>query len=222
MHDMEDTWMWKHTQSGMFSVKSACYIEWFDEHKKKSSSSTHGSELVWEWLWKAIIQPKVKLFGWKVLHNGIPVLENLDHIRPRCGEKTESLEHMLLFCVNSKNVWYLSPLRIDVSRAGGGTFREWVETLEGNKKDDEWWALFWMICWNIWLGKNAWVFEGKKRDFKEIVDRTVRGARELVAFTEVSERMKPRNTHGKGWVAPPEGCTKSILTLQCLKENRSD
>lgn len=27
IHDMDDTWMWKHTQSGVFSVKSVYFIE---------------------------------------------------------------------------------------------------------------------------------------------------------------------------------------------------
>lgn len=173
-----------HTKWGLFGEERVLYREVMDERKNHPTSSSHDGRQVWKWLWVAKIQPKAKMFGWRVLHNGVPVRVNLaqrgmhiDQVCPRCGEEDETLEHLLLHCEVSKRVWYQSPLRLDVTRARGGKFREWVG---GNKKEDEWWSLFWMLFWQIWLSRNMWVFEGQKRDEKEMVERAVKGAMELV------------------------------------------
>lgn len=113
LHDIEGTWMWKHTQSGGFLVQSAYYVELLEERKQKpsTSSSTHEKARVWKWLWSSKIQPKVKLFGWKSMHNGVPVRVNLarrgmqvDQVCPRCGEAAETLEHMLIQCEVSQRM----------------------------------------------------------------------------------------------------------------------
>ena len=215
LHDMEDTWMWKHTLTGMFSVRSAYFIEMTEARKQHPSSSSHDSTPVWKWLWSGISPPKVKMFGWKAAHNGLPVRTNLarrgmqvDQICPRCGEDAETIEHMLLFCEVSQKVWYLSPLRLEVSKEYRGKFREWVETVGENKKEKEWWSLFWMLCWQIWLGRNAWVFEGVKRDAQEMVDKAVRGSAEYRISNEGETKAGNMHSDKQVWRAPREGVYK--------------
>ena len=144
IHEMEDSWMWKHTMNGNFTVRSAYYIELLEERKSRPSPSVQADKHIWKWLWSSNIQPKVKLFGWKIVHNGVPTRVNLarrgmqvDKVCPRCGEEDETLEHMLLYCGDSQRAWYISPLRLDVRKAQGGKFRDWVDLVGGNRKEDE-------------------------------------------------------------------------------------
>ena len=132
----------------------------------------------------------------------------LDPIYPRCEEEDESLEHMLMFCEGSRRVWYLSPLRLDVSTVRGGTVRDWVAFLENNKKEDEWWALFWMLCWHIWVGRNAWVFEGVLRDPRVTMEKAVQGVLEVAKINdETAQRTRIENSVVR-WSAPTAGVYK--------------
>ena len=64
--------------------------------------------------WKLNLPPKLKMFWWKVLHNGLPVADNL---RKRginiysycqvCGEEIETVQHMLMRCRVAKEIWSL-------------------------------------------------------------------------------------------------------------------
>lgn len=207
--------MWKHTQHGSFSVRSAYYIELIEDRKSLPSPSRHDDKKVWKWLWSSKIQPKAKLFGWKSLHNGVPVRANLarrgmmiDRVCPRCGEEDETLEHMLLQCEVSQRVWYLSPLRLNGRIGRGGKFRDWVELNGGNKKEEEWWNLFWMLCWQIWLGRNLWVFEGKRREAHEMVDRVVQGALDYENSAGSEIRKLKVSEGNRGWSAPMQGTYK--------------
>ena len=225
IHDLEDYWMWKHTKHGEFSVRSAYYMELFEERKSLPSSSVPDTNKVWRWLWSSKTQPKAKLFGWKSLHNGVPVRVNLaqrgmmiDKVCPRCGEEDETIEHLLLHCETSRQIWYLSPLRLDVRLGRGGKFRDWVEVHGGNKKEDAWWSLFWMICWQIWLGRNRWVFEGKRKEVHEIVASAVQGALDYENSNESGAKKMPVSEGSKGWSAPVEG-TYKLNTDAAMFEN---
>ncbi|XP_021742729.1 uncharacterized protein LOC110708810 [Chenopodium quinoa] len=88
----------------------------------------------------------------------------LDTICPLCGNSVESIFHMLISCEDAKRIWYLSPLRLLVDYYEGNSFREWCCSVRKSHKDPSWWNLFWSILWGVWLRRNAWVFEGRKRD----------------------------------------------------------
>ena len=227
LHDMRDSWTWKHTQHGGFSVRSAYYVELMAARKHKPSASTVMKEPEWKWICDANIQPKVKMFGWKSMHNGIPLRQNLarrgmevDKVCPRCGEEEESIEHLLIQCAVSQRVWYSSPLRIHVARTGGIRFRDWVISVGGNKKEEEWWMMFWMICWNIWLGRNAWVFEGKWRDEREMLERVRRGVMECVMQNDGKGKEMNQRASKCRWTAPPEGMYKLNSDAAMFEESQ--
>lgn len=72
-----DDWMWVYTKNGQYSVRSAYYNELHAVKAGNPSTSFGHTPQVSQQLWKAKVPPKVKLFGWKMLHNGIPVYQNL-------------------------------------------------------------------------------------------------------------------------------------------------
>ena len=122
----------------------------------QASSSTEDGCTVCKKVWHAGVPPKVRNFAWRALHNAVPVKENLkrkhvdvDPICPRCGEKEESVDHLLLTCSEAQVVWYASPLRLDTSQIRSGGFWSWVVDKMKLCREAEWWDVFWMLCWSL-------------------------------------------------------------------------
>uniref|UniRef100_A0A803N1Y0 Reverse transcriptase zinc-binding domain-containing protein n=1 Tax=Chenopodium quinoa TaxID=63459 RepID=A0A803N1Y0_CHEQI len=117
---VEDGWTWHFTKNGEFSVRSAsCLLE----ETTGPTTLTIPNKTTWSLLWYARVPPKIKHFGWRSLHNGLPVCYNLKRrgicssdVCPVRGEFSESSAHALIFCIHAKNVWYLSPLRLAAER----------------------------------------------------------------------------------------------------------
>nr|CCA66036.1 hypothetical protein [Beta vulgaris subsp. vulgaris] len=219
-----DQWMWMMSKNGQFTVRSAYYHELLEDRKTGPSTSRGPNLKLWQKIWKAKIPPKVKLFSWKAIHNGLAVYTNMrkrgmniDGACPRCGEKEETTEHLIWGCDESSRAWYISPLRIHTGNIEAGSFRIWVESLLDTHKDTEWWALFWMICWNIWLGRNKWVFEKKKLAFQEVVERAVRGVMEFEEECAHTSPVETLNTHENGWSVPPVGMVKLNVDAAVFK-----
>ncbi|KAL9674578.1 hypothetical protein QQ045_030850 [Rhodiola kirilowii] len=71
----------------------------------------------WKRIWRLKVQPKVKIFAWRVFHNFLPSAENL--VRRHCnvgmdcqicGWRRESTTHTLLQCWWAKAYWNLAEL----------------------------------------------------------------------------------------------------------------
>ena len=145
----EDRWAWHHTKNGEFTVRSAYYMAMKerDDMAASTSQSNHGG--VWSHLWKTQVPTKLKMFGWRALHNGIAAKENLfgrgvgnDRICPVCGEDVETIMHLLVSCAEVRCIWRFSPLRLEIDEVGKKSFREWCESLDQPKKEAQWWEIF--------------------------------------------------------------------------------
>ncbi|KAL2905787.1 hypothetical protein RDABS01_004497 [Bienertia sinuspersici] len=82
----------------MFEVQSVYFVE-----LQGYKSPEHSSPL--KDISKANVPPKIKSFGWRVVQNGLPVMENLKHRGievdfqcPLCGDHEQSILHMLIRC----------------------------------------------------------------------------------------------------------------------------
>lgn len=160
---------WHFTKNGVFSTRSAYFLELNATKQKNASSSDTSVRDVWTKLWRAKTPTKVKNFGWRALHSGIAVYANLkvrgykcDQMCPLRGEAAKNTIHRLVTCPEAKWVWKASPLRIEVKPDLKCSFKEWCDHFANLIDDDKWWALFWFIVWHIWLRRSKWVFEGKK------------------------------------------------------------
>lgn len=139
---------------------------------------------------------------------------------PKCGGGKETVEHMLLHCEDAKHVWYISSLRIDTRRIGEARFREWVDELARSRFDDEWWVLFWCLCWQIWLARNAWVFDHKRVCFREIVEKALRGGYEYVTANIPKGGSSNVCESSSSWCAPPNLVYKLNTDAAMFKNNR--
>lgn len=210
-----DKWAWHHSKNGELSVRSAYHITLKDRLDAAASSSSVTTGSIWSRLWQSKIPPKVKLFGWRALHNGLAVKKNMvmrglgdDKRCPLCGEAEESMIHMMVLCAEAKVIWRMSPLRMEVEELRGVPFREWCERKAWPPKEEAWWALFWNLLWGIWLRRNAWLFNQNRIAVQEVILRVVRGSLEYRDAQECSKEDGRTAKGSKVWQRPSGGSYK--------------
>jgi hypothetical protein len=77
--DFEDFPAWHFDSKGLFSVKSAyrVYVRRRDANIASSSLSTEGKSF-WTKIWEIPCIPKVKQFLWRLAHNSLPIMANIE------------------------------------------------------------------------------------------------------------------------------------------------
>lgn len=104
-----DVRRWFYTKSGHYSVKSAYYLMRSLKNQRKifalASTSSLSGRKDWSFIWKLEIPNKVRVFLWRILRNGLPVLQNLarrnicsDTVCPLCLSSCETILHVLQSC----------------------------------------------------------------------------------------------------------------------------
>lgn len=90
----EDIIAWHYHRKGIFTIRSAYFLE-IQEDMDVGSSSLANHEALWRKVWTQNIPPVTKMFAWRALHNGLHLGKNLirrkicsDTLCPRCGEET--------------------------------------------------------------------------------------------------------------------------------------
>uniref|UniRef100_A0A8R7PY34 Reverse transcriptase zinc-binding domain-containing protein n=1 Tax=Triticum urartu TaxID=4572 RepID=A0A8R7PY34_TRIUA len=108
-----DFWAWAWEQLGAFTVHSAYKMLLGQKAATQviPSSSSHGEDW-WRALWKLQVQPKIRIFWWRVLKKFVPVHGEMmrrhireDAICPMCGSDDESLFHVLVQCDHAILFW---------------------------------------------------------------------------------------------------------------------
>ncbi|KAL2935506.1 hypothetical protein RDABS01_018624, partial [Bienertia sinuspersici] len=211
---LEDVWTWHHIKNELFSVKSAYFIAQQEKGSAGPALSSDQRDEVWDKVWRAKVPPKIKIFAWKSIHNGLVVRCNLakkgmevDPICPRCGESLETELHMLFSCKEARYVWYYSPLHLECNIDGSASVYEWVRGLMRHFETDEWWSLFWSLAWGIWLQRNGWIFEQKCKPHILVIQRAV----SMVGDYEKANEKPTGGTPSEGqatWKPPEESCYK--------------
>ncbi|XP_013607275.1 PREDICTED: uncharacterized protein LOC106313893 [Brassica oleracea var. oleracea] len=115
---------WIHTKDGYYSVKS-CYNLLRNSFTQansnpQSNENCNQQKEILKNIWKLNSPPKIKHFWWRVIHNALPVAENLRRRKiqiedtcQRCGEESETVNHMLFHCRISKEIWNLAPTPVN-------------------------------------------------------------------------------------------------------------
>uniref|UniRef100_A0A803MSD0 Uncharacterized protein n=1 Tax=Chenopodium quinoa TaxID=63459 RepID=A0A803MSD0_CHEQI len=115
---------------------------------------------------------------------------------------------MLVSCNEAKLMWYLSPLRLEVENFEGNNFVEWCGKVRVTFKDHCWWNIFWSLVWGIWLRRNAWVYDGKKKDMADVIYKAI----STVGEFENAKEQECKNANAEvlecRWKAAPPGFVK--------------
>lgn len=212
MYDSEDKWMWKYSKDGEYSVRSAYYMLLNDAKTRQASSSATRANFEWKRIWGANLPPKIKHFAWRAIKGGLAV--NMELVKRGiereercevCGENEETVLHALVTCGGAKSIWYLSPLRLEFAGEETNSFSEWCNSLCAKVRDMDWWSIFWSLCWGIWLQRNAWIFNRRKKGMVEVIQKAVALVGEYELAAELGKVPSAKPHHTKKWKAPEEG-----------------
>lgn len=106
-----DKWAWHHPRNGEFTLRSAYYIAMKEKNDTTASSSSGMKGTIWGKLWHSQVPAKIKMFGWRAMHNGLAVKGNLvvrglgnDRRCPVCGEAEETIMHTLVLYDEVKDI----------------------------------------------------------------------------------------------------------------------
>ncbi|XP_027061009.2 uncharacterized protein [Coffea arabica] len=133
---------------------------------------------------KQKVNQKMKVFIWKCLHGGLPVRGEI-HKRTRqgnpmcagCGEKEESIEHLLIQCIKAKEIWKIAPVQWDGIQQLLDCFIKWwfaiIEAQESRGGEDQV-NLTINILWQIWKVRNDREFNHKDREPHKIIHKSMK------------------------------------------------
>ncbi|CAN7073858.1 unnamed protein product, partial [Brassica oleracea var. botrytis] len=98
----QDKIRWKFGSWGTYTVKTGYHIQRLidmdeQQYQVVNSPQSQLRNNMLTKLWKINLPPKIKIFWWKILHNGLPVAENLikrgckiNNLCQLCGEEIET------------------------------------------------------------------------------------------------------------------------------------
>jgi ribonuclease HI len=110
----DDQWAWAPQRNGVYTVKSAYNLLSREAQNKKdkteSSNAVQGDP--WKSIWKLHVPPKIQSFWWRVIHDFVPVRNNLKkcHVEKLsqcvdCGAERETTYHTLVECTFARCFW---------------------------------------------------------------------------------------------------------------------
>lgn len=119
-----DKRVWLGTATGEYTNKSGYKVA-LKIRERENPIVNEMQDIDWfKSVWKLNTSPKVKLFLWKVLHNAIPVGEQLairniavDTRCKRCNT-LESINHLFIHCPYARKVWEALPVSPEVDLSG--------------------------------------------------------------------------------------------------------
>jgi hypothetical protein len=158
---VEDRIIWQGTKNGIFSVRSAYFLELENLANRTGGVSKPDEGKTWKEIWNLKVPNVVKLFLWKALHNLLPTRTNLarkgiitEAACPICGRMDESVEHILWSCSSSMDVWGGGPKSLQKCDVVECSFPTLFEGLmrRCNKEDLEFFAI---TARKIWLRQNS-------------------------------------------------------------------
>jgi hypothetical protein len=139
---------------------------------------------VWKNLWKIKSIPKHIHFSWRILHEKLPVKNDLfkrgissDPLCVLCGEHNETISHLFMECHWSKQIWFASSLGV-VFNSHDSMYVPFHKWLEENII-----VHVLTLCYEIWRARNKKCFVGTNVN----VAATVQNAqRSIVNFKSAS------------------------------------
>ncbi|CAM8975316.1 unnamed protein product [Rhodiola kirilowii] len=208
---------WSLEGNGVFSTKSAYkHLKMHCDRRRRNITGEQADnrkiKLCWRILWRLNVQPKVRMFAWRLMHNYLPSAMNLarrgmNDLKgcPVCGFLGESSIHTLLYCWWARAFW--ENLSIDRS------FMLYEFSAPGDwlwfcvfKYDPEELSLIIQGARHIWFNRNL-VLSGKESQDPLVAARYV--------FQNIRQLHHSHNklvvtdlTEGRKWYRPGRGAVK--------------
>ena len=161
--DVEDSFCWGHTGSGIFSTKSATW-------RAHENIDRNQPDWQFKWIWKLDILPKIKIFLWQLCHKALPSRGTLlrrgvqlDPLCPACNTEIEDTDHIFIHCPTAQKVWELAvthqwipmlPFDNSVSSLHDG-----LHVLAHNRHPRL--SRIVLLLWSLWKSRNARTFKNE-------------------------------------------------------------
>ncbi|CAL1361249.1 unnamed protein product [Linum trigynum] len=216
-----DSRVWKAEEDGIYSVKSAYYLIRRSQAQYQTRSLTKNQEdsEMWKVLWKLNVQPKVRVFLWKVCREILPVGVNIeewiDRAAPECPfcNLVETQMHALHTCDWIRRRWKDCEEKELFELGDGKTSSEWIGTILRNYPENKV-QRFCSILWYLWKERCNHKFNNQKLDEEEIVPRALGWLSSYLAAQSSSDSQMSispsagRVAQNGRWSPPPEGFIK--------------
>lgn len=164
--DAQDSWRWRFTNIGVYSVKSA--------YNALVAEPVSNKNHIFKLIWGQGNPLKVSAFSWKVLYNRIATRVNLSSrgvsltnnssLCPICSSFEESEDHVLFTCDFATKIWKLIDHWWNMYTARRATPKDHLLQHSGllrGRNIRRVWILIWMTAiWSIWIERNNVVFKG--------------------------------------------------------------
>jgi hypothetical protein len=187
--DFEDFPAWHHDNKGLFSVKSAykVYVKLRDAERSVSSGNVE-ENAYWRQIWDLPCLPKIKQFVWRLAHNSLPLMTNInrrgiecDTLCVCCKRLDEDGAHLFLKCKEIKELW--RSIGMEAMRDQLSTHETAQSVVQGilSLNDDQKVLIFCML-WRWWLRRNKQNSEGKVVPIGEVLRQAKYWTQESLQF----------------------------------------
>ncbi|KAF7817649.1 uncharacterized protein G2W53_031618 [Senna tora] len=221
-----DKMVWPFTVDGSYSVKTGYHCAIKDVTSLEEGSSSSGSEdaKIWNVIWKAKVQPKIKNFIWRLVKNAIPVKDNLarrkmkvDNRCPLCLKDSETIEHCFIYCDRARAIWFGSIFQWSNPNENNLPMLKWVENkitsfTENSGDADRYCSYFFNLLLAMWKTRNEFCFEGVSVDPVNILTSAEIRTNEFLAAQNrtLSRESLSNGSSGNSdcWSPPSPGIVK--------------
>lgn len=132
----KDRFIWTKERTGQYNVSTgydlAQQIKRQQLNRAESSNCAEEENVLWKRIWRLNVKRKVQHFLWRCINNSLPVLSNINKrgmkcipICSQCGEKEETVEHIMFECSKATTVWKLAPLSWEGVNSHTQTMKQW-------------------------------------------------------------------------------------------------
>jgi ribonuclease HI len=215
--EQPDAQIWRCTNTGIFSVKSAYHLakEMETRDTPEGSCGKKDSNL-WKTLWKLPIPNAAKNFFWRACQNILPTKDNLlrkkvvkEPYCPICEKEPETVLHALWACPAAADIWGNCKRIFQKCHTEGESLMKIVEEILHKGGLDDF-AFFVQLARQVWHRRNTWVHEGVFVNPNVIIRRTME---QTEAYNKAHERILGENEIIPEceikWMAPTQGWYKA-------------
>ena len=154
-----DRFIWSHTQSGTYTIKSGYYLLSMEkENSDPLNTSPAPPQQIWKTIWSLSIPPKVRNFVWRAAKNAIPIKMNLvkrqglqEDICDHCKAHLEDVAHALWLCPCLNEAWETDTNWNFRNAVHRDDFQKLIPHVDEIGLDLD---LFAMIVWLLWHRRN--------------------------------------------------------------------
>jgi hypothetical protein len=208
--DFEDFPAWYHDSKGIFSVKSAyrVYIQLRDANLDTSSRNEE-EKSHWKQIWDLPCLPKIKNFVWRLAHNSLPIMANIQHRGMECDThciccngQYEDGAHLFLKCRETKALW--KNIGMDDLRRKLSTYESAAPVIQEILciKEEEKKLVVLCMLWRWWLQRNKKNKGGQRLSADEVIRQARYWVSESLQYCKKEKKEPKAVSPSQCWQKP--------------------